>query len=544
MAPRDARPNGHDPDMAYWEGISSEIGDLAPDTELRPTVRVTAGAVDKLSTEAERVLMLSCQPIYQRGHTLVRPVCTVVPASRGRTTLAAGLADISPVAMVDRMARAACWQKYDGRNKSWRPTDPPEKVAHIILSRVGEWSFPAIAGVITTPTLRADGSLLTAPGYDPATRLYHFADPNTDILQKIPTNPTKSHAEAALAELQYILKNFPFVSETDHAVGLSALLTPIARGAIPVAPMHAFRASTAGTGKTYLIDVVSALATARPCPVATVAKTEEETEKRLGGLLLAAFPLICLDNVNGELGGDLLCQAIERPLVQIRPLGASTIAEVETRATVFATGNALRVRGDMTRRTLIANLDAGVERPELRSFDFDPVEVVLADRARYVGAALTILLAHAEARYPGADNISPLASFTDWSRIVRAALVWLGCADPCPSMDEARDDDPDLLDLKELLDAWKQEIGTLECLTTADLVSRISDKQYTDHDAPYTCSRLRDFVLRVANRRGMVDSKLLGMFLRAKSGRIINGLSLVTQSRAHGGSPKWQLKEK
>jgi putative DNA primase/helicase len=85
----------------------------------------------------------------------------------------------------------------------------------------------------------------------------------------------------------------------------------------------------------------------------------KETEKRLVGLLLAGFPIASLDNVNGELGGDLLCQAIERPLIRIRPLGRSDIVEIESRATLFATGNALRGRGDMTRRTLVCDLDAG-----------------------------------------------------------------------------------------------------------------------------------------------------------------------------------------
>jgi putative DNA primase/helicase len=47
-------------------------------------------------------------------------------------------------------------------------------------------------------------------------------------------------------------------------------------------------------------------------------RTEEETEKRLGAALLAWQPLISIDNVNGELGGDALCQIIERPVVEIR----------------------------------------------------------------------------------------------------------------------------------------------------------------------------------------------------------------------------------
>ena len=32
-------------------------------------------------------------------------------------------------------------------------------------------------------------------------------------------------------------------------------------------------------------------------------------------------PIISIDNLNGELGGDLICQAIERPIIKPRILG-------------------------------------------------------------------------------------------------------------------------------------------------------------------------------------------------------------------------------
>jgi len=38
----------------------------------------------------------------------------------------------------------------------------------------------------------------------------------------------------------------------------------------------------------------------------------------------------------------------------------------------------------MTRRTVTCNLDAGMERPELRPFHIEPVEIALADRGRNV----------------------------------------------------------------------------------------------------------------------------------------------------------------
>ena len=129
-------------------------------------------------------------------------------------------------------------------------------------------------------------------------------------------------------------------------------------------------------------------------------KTEEETEKRLGALLRDGVPIVSIDNVNGELGGDFLCQVTERPLVRAAHSRCQRSAEFECRAAVFATGNNLTLVGDMTRRAVLCSLDAGVEQPELREFTFDPVARVMENRGAYVAAILTIAMAYWAAGSP------------------------------------------------------------------------------------------------------------------------------------------------
>ena len=101
------------------------------------------------------------------------------------------------------------------------------------------------------------------------------------------------------------------------------LLTPVVRGGISVAPMHFARAHTPGTGKGHLVNLAATIATGRSCPVIAAGRTEEETEKRLGALLLAGVSIVSLDNVSADLGGDLLCQMTEQQLVRVRILGRS-----------------------------------------------------------------------------------------------------------------------------------------------------------------------------------------------------------------------------
>ena len=510
----------------------------------KPVIAVRAGELDTLATKGEEALCASDLPIFQRGDVLVRPISKEVSASRGRTTVAAGLTELSTHAVLDLLSQSADWVRFDKRTKEEVPCDPPGAVPSIILSRKGQWKLPPVAGVVTTPTLRPDGSILSEPGYDRATRLFHVADPSLE-LGVMPEKPTRANAEAALATLKALLTGFPFVTEIDRAVALSGLITPVVRGALSVVPLHGFRASTAGSGKSFLVDIVSAIATGRPCPVVAAGQTDEETEKRLVGLLIAGFPIVSVDNVNGELGGDLMCQLIERPLIRVRPLGRSEIMELESRATVFATGNGLRVRGDMTRRSLISSLDAQMERPELREFSTDPMKEVLADRGKYVAACLTIVRAYAAAGRP--DCLAPLASFEDWSDCVRSALVWLGCADPVASMEAARDDDPDLAELREVLGLWKAHLGSGSgySFTARDAAEAACKREETRHGEPteFVCPEFRDVLLRIAGDRGNVNTRKLGNWLMDHAGRIVNGLRIVKNGVDRNSVVRWNVQE-
>jgi putative DNA primase/helicase len=135
-------------------------------------------------------------------------------------------------------------------------------------------------------------------------------------------------------------------------------------------------------------------------------------------------PLVSIDNCNGELGGSALCTMITQPVMRVRILGKSEAPEFDNRATVFATGNNLRLVGDMTHRAILCDLDANMEKPEKRSFDFDPIEYVASMRGDYIAAAIIIVRAYQGAGCP--TPCLPLAGFEDWSRLVRAPLVWLG----------------------------------------------------------------------------------------------------------------------
>ena len=175
-----------------------------------------------------------------------------------------------------------------------------------------------------------------------------------------------------------------------------------------------------------------------------------------------------------DLEGELLCQITERPIVRIRILGRSEMPDCECHTTLFSTGNNVTFASDMTRRGLTCNLETLEERPEFRGFKHDALALARADRPKYVAAALTVVRAYLVA---GAPTVcGPLGSYTDWSRMARSPLVWLGEPDPVLSMDGAREEDPVLTKIREFFDLWPIYLR-LDCPYTTARIIEIACEQ-------------------------------------------------------------------
>lgn len=192
----------------------------------------------------------------------------------------------------------------------------------------------------------------------------------------------------------------------------------------------------------------------------------------------------------------------------------------------------------MTRRVLLCSLDPNVERPELRQFQGNPFQAVLADRPAYIAAALVIGRAYASAGYPGA--LTSLASFEDWSRSVRSALVWLGQPDPVKSMERARDEDPITSALTVLFTAWEAIMGSNakpvgEVIATAELPE------------PYgnvTRAQFRQALADVAtDKSGKLSNASLGRYLGRYAGRVVGGLKLVSIKDSHTKQFWWKVEK-
>jgi hypothetical protein len=332
------------------------VGAAAPATpHVLPTIRLVDGQLPRAVAATEQALLASGAPIFSRAGMLVEPVSETMAAADGRKTVIARLRALCCDSLLEPVAEAALFQRYNRKRNSWVDVDPPLQVVRMVLARERRWTIPRVGGIITTPTLRADGSLLATPGYDPRSELYLL--PGLQ-LPPIPERPTREEAQAALEMLIDLFAEFSFKDKKlDRSVALAGLLTAQVRGSLPTAPIVLVHADTPGTGKSYLVDLIATITTGRLCPVITASKSPEETEKRIGSVLLDGTSIVSLDNCTHDLGGNLLCQLTERPVVKIRILGRSEMPECESRTAVFATGNNITFKSDMVRRGLVCNLE-------------------------------------------------------------------------------------------------------------------------------------------------------------------------------------------
>src|SRR5262245_4795758 len=517
---------GVGPSAATAGSTSAPGASAAPRApHLIPTIRLVDGQLPRAVEETERAMVAAGLPIFARAGTLVGPVSETVIAANGRKTVIARLRALCPDSLLEPVAEAAIFQRFNRKRNLWVDVDPPLQLVRMILVREQRWTIPRVGGIITTPTLRADGSLLATPGYDPRSELYLL--PGLQ-LPPIPEHPTKEQAQAALVLLADLFAEFSFKDkQLDRSVALSGLLTALVRGALPTAPVLLVHADTPGTGKSYLIDLIAMVATGRLCPVITASKSAEETEKRIGSVLLSGTSIVSLDNCTHDLGGELLCQLTERPVVKIRILGRSEMPDCECRTAVYATGNNITFKGDMVRRGLVCNLEALTERPELREFQNDALERAATNRGAYVAAALTIIRAYLTA---GAPRVcGSLGSYSAWSTMVRSPLVWLNEPGPITSVDSIRQEDPELSNIREFVGLWlAYALGLYTAYTTSRIIDVACMASAPNDDNP---PALKQFLLRVAASRGnegVVSAERLGHWLRKISGRIVAEHRLIS----------------
>lgn len=490
----------------------------------KPTIRYGGGTLPESMRAAETALMKSGTSVYQRGGQLVRVVTSRQPSKKpGERGHEVRIEPVTVPWLRLAMSDCAAWKRRT--NKGLEPINAPREVAESYVSAVGEWQVPELTGIVETPTLRPNGSVLNRPGYDESTGLLFIA--GRLVWPAIPANPTRDEGLSALSVLRDLVKDFPFETPADESVAISAILTALVRRSLRTAPLHAFAATKMGTGKSLLSDVCGWLASGRGASLLAPTVDPNEERKRILSALRSGDSVVCVDNVEAPWGSDAMCVVLTQPSYTDRVLGESRTVTLPTSVLWCATGNNLQFRGDLSTRVLRCSLDAQSEHPEHRRFDRYLPEYVPKHRVKLVTAALTVLRAYAAAGRPPLD-LEPYGRFEDYDKMVRAPLCWLGMEDPCRTRDAIEDADPVRRKLKALLSAWHTTFGERP-VTVAQAISETVRRE-----------ALRDALEELALDRGTINARIVGNTLRKYERRIESGLR-IEAAGTHRHAVLWRV---
>ena len=468
-----------------------------------PTIiQVQPGKLRDALAASEGVLARTGQYFQRSG----RVVCVRVdPVTKANHTH-----EMNDQSLMVALAGLSEWCRLDKRTGGWIAIDPCPKVCKLLAESWAYSQLPILNGTVHQPHLRPDGTICTTPGYDPATCLLGVFDAGEVC---VPSHPTREHAAKALELLDDLLSECAFASPEDRSAALSALLTAAVRPSLPLAPMFHVMAHQPGSGKSYLCQLISAVATATPGTPVAFPRSNDACDKLLLAQLMRDPAVIEFDNLTSDLRPyDKLCSALTSEHLEGRVLGASRIVKVKTKVLIMSSGNNVRPVADMVRRCICIQLDPGVETPAARVFKRPHLlDEVRSTRTKYVAAALTVVRAWIMAGSP-TTTCPSLASFVAWSDWCRQPLLWLDQPDPAECVFKGLREDPEQLLLGRVLCGWHEKHGSAS-LMARDLVE--SAMHLSDKDD------FREALVEAAGGHDCINTRKLGKWLARHEGKVV-----------------------
>jgi hypothetical protein len=505
----------------------------------RPEIEVTPD--EHLVNDQAIAALVRDDSIFQRGGVIVQILYDHGKKTLKGITRPAHTPRICPLreaSLRERLSRVARFVKYVEKEEGVEVVQqhPPAFCTSAVAAR-GHWpSVRHLEGVINSPILRSDGTVLQTPGYDPVTGLYY--EPDGPIID-VPESPTFADARASCDALLEVVVDFPFATPAHRSAWLAFLLTPLARHAFAgPSPLFMIDANVRASGKSLLADSASLIVTGRDIARMTSPEDDDETRKRITAIAINGDQMILIDNIAGELGSASLDAALTGTVWKDRILGRSEIVEMPLLTTWAATGNNVILKADTSRRVCHIRLESLLENPEERQ-DFKQPNLkqwLLANRSRLLARALTILAAYCRAGRPD-QRLKAWGSFEGWSDVVRQAVVWAGLPDPGETRQElARSADREAAALRSLILGWAEIDPEGTGLTAAKMIERLET-------SPKLFEVFRNAVSELcpAPAGKLPGPRSLGNKLRHLRGRVVGGKA-INRRDCHG-TAVWFVEE-
>lgn len=407
-------------------------------------------------------------------------------------------------------------------SKSVRKAYAPPISTLRAVTKSNYWpGLPPLAGIIGTPTLRPDGSLIQEPGYDKATGLY--LQPTIQV----PRVPDSISDEQVRESRDFIFRKvfgeFCWVSPGDFANYMALLVSPMLRPYIKsTTPFGMFSATTPGSGKTNLTDAIG-LTYGQSSQV--LPSRTEELQKKITSILVGnSSPVVVFDNLKEgtSISSEILATLVTKDTWDDRILGASRNVEAAQDRLWLASGNGLTVGGDMASRTVMVRLDPRTEKPELRNFEMGQFSDWIREDGNREELLYHLLILVQAWRQGGApkDTTHTMRGFTRWAQVMGGFLAFHGLPGFLGNAGALAELDTDAEEWNAFLAKWHEVFGP---------VAKTAKELHVSSQVNFVMGTMEDKWSRcfITDEEGHVPNpRSLGRMLSGQEGRIRNGYVL------------------
>ena len=350
-----------------------------------------------------------------------------------------------------------------GKKQAFTPEEftPPGPALTAALA-AGSWpGLRPLHGIIGGPVLRPDGTMLQEPGYDERTGLY-LASRHKIFPVPVPVPPQALDWARDLIFRQ-VTGDFPWAGPADKANYLAMLFTPALRRYLRGAPVPFFIVSAPGQGqgKTLLVTIPGLLYGQLQL---VWTGDDAELRKALTAVLMDQGGVVSFDNVpeGAVIRSPVLAELLTSRVWGDRLLGGNVLAKLANDRVWAATGNNLRLGGDLGTRSVPIRIDARMPHPEQRSgFAIPSLDTWIEEppSQQNLECAIRVLLTSWAAAGCPAAEVVPMRQFTAWARAVGGLLAHHGVDGFLANAAENEAMDDDNADWAQFLACWSAIFG-------------------------------------------------------------------------------------